>query len=101
MVVLKVPSKGHSKVNMMYTRHLRLKKKRDSINPTPLPHLQPNQTIKSNNDNKLKPKCTLTHSKNMYIKVRIIAWSIIMEFSKALRFLSFHEVQNNQKGAVF
>lgn len=52
----------------------------------PSSHLEPNQTIQSNN-NEVIPKCTLTFSKNMYIKDCIIAWSTILEFLKAFRFL--------------
>ena len=77
----------------MYTRP---KKGRDSQKTAPSPHLQPNQLIKSNKDKVLDSKCTLlTHSKNMYMKERKIAWS---KSSKALRFLSFQRVQNKHKG---
>ena len=65
------------------------------------PHLQPSQSIKSNKDNELYPKYALTHSKNMSIKECRIAWSINSESSKALRFLSFHIVQNKNKWAIF
>ena len=47
---------------------------------------------KSNKDNKLRPKCTLTHFKNMYIKDRKIAWPAKSESSKTLQFLCFQRV---------
>ena len=36
----------------------------------------------------------------MYIKDHIIAWFAILEFSKTLWYISFHRVQNKQKGVV-
>lgn len=49
---------------------------------------------------KQDPKCTLTHSKTMYIKESKIAWSVNSGSSKALRFLSFHKIQNKHKGVT-
>ena len=48
----------------------------------------------------LDPKCTLTHSKNMCMKEHKIAWFIKSESLKALRFLSFHRVQNKYNRAA-
>ena len=82
---------------MIYTRPK--KERKDSQKPTPSPHLQPNQS-KSNNDNVLDPKCTLTHSKNTYMKQCKIAWFVKSESSKTLWFLSFHRVKNKHKEAA-
>ena len=57
--------------------------------------------MKSKRDKELDSICTLIHSKNMYIKEHKIMWSISSESSKALRFLSFHNIQNRHKGATF
>ena len=77
------------------------KKGRDTQKTTPSPHLQPNQSMKSNQDNVVSLNCTLTHSKNMYKKGHKIAQPIKSESSKALRFLFFHIAQNKHKGAAF
>ena len=83
----------------MYTR---TKKKRGmDKKPTPSFHLQPNQFMKSKRDKELDSICTLTHSKNMYMKEHKITWFVSSESLKALRFLSFHYVQNRHKGAAF
>ena len=81
----------------MYTRP---KKGEGFTKTTPSSHLQPNQSIKSNKDNVLNPKCTLNHSKNIYMKESKIAWSVKSKSSKALQFLSFHSIQNKHKGVV-
>ena len=52
----------HKSIHDAY-KVLKAKKKRDTQKTTSMPHLELNQTIKSNNDNELTPKCTLTHSK--------------------------------------
>lgn len=43
---------------------------------------------------------TLTHSRNMYLKDRLIVWSTFLVFSKAFLFLSFHKVLNKHKGVA-
>ena len=48
-----------------------------------------------------KKKMYPDHSKNMYIKERKIAWSVSSKSSKALRFPSFHKVQNKHNGTAF
>ena len=68
------------------------KKRRDSKKTTPSLHLQPNQSMKCKRDKEVNSTCTLTHSKNMYMKERKITWSFSLESSKALQFLSFHKV---------
>ena len=95
-----MPKEGHPKVHTKHTRHLRPKKKRGTHKTTSSPHLQPSQSMKSNEDNKLKPTCTLIQSKNMYKMDCEIAWSANLESSKALWFLSFYKVQNKHKGAT-
>ena len=77
---------------MMYTR---LKKMRDTKKKKQHHHrptLQHNQFMKSNKDNKLDPKGTLTYSKNVYIKEHKIAWSVKSKSLNAIQFLSFHKV---------
>ena len=76
-------------------------KRRYGQKTTPSLHLQPNQSMKSKRGKEVDYICTLTHSKNMYMKERKIAWSVSSESSKALQFLSFHKVQNRYKGATF
>ena len=62
----------------MYIRH-KGEKRRGTQKSTPSPHLQLGHSTKSNKDSELTPKCTLTHSKNMYIEDRKIVWSIKSE----------------------
>ena len=57
--------------------------------------------MKSNDNKVVDPKCTLIHSKNMYKKDCKIAWSVRLESSMTLRFLSFHKVLKKHKGVTF
>ena len=96
-IVLKKCQKKHLK----YTQCIRGQKRKKRQKATPSLHLQPNQSMKSKRDNKLDSIYTLTHSKNMYIKERKIAWSVSSKSLKALWFLSFYKVQNKHKGVAF
>ena len=78
---------------MVYTRQKGGKDKKK----TPSLHLLPNQSMKLKRDKELDPKCTLTYSKNLYIKEHKIAWFVSAESLKALWFLSFHKVQNKNR----
>ena len=66
-----------------------------------MPHLELNQSMKSNMYKELSPMYTVTHPQKIYMKDYFIAWFPFSIFSKVLPFPSFQMVQNKHKGAAF